>query len=759
MGLFDFLYWHYITGAEEVLRAWFNFVEFGLYLFSVPLLLRTLFSPWRRIEIQASEMGGLEGYFNRLSFNLISRLIGFSVRSVLIFFGLVFSAFFLILGAPIFIIWFFLPFFTWPFYFQQKRQGTHPEKLLKGEAKKFVFQRLGIQSKEELKKINPQDVQAVLDWYLVNKKELNKRKKFWSKENLFKLRAFGTDLAFGFTLELDKCSENLAFPPSFSHQLVGREKEVKQIEAILSRSYQTNLLLVGEPGVGKHTILLELAKAIQEKRVNPKLFYKNVLLMNMNLILAESTSVDQGRARFEQLLKEAEKAGNVILVINQIENYLDNLMPAIVSIVESRHLQMIGVTTPEYFAQKIFPNEEFLKYFEKLEVIAPSKKEALFILEQVLPDFERGKKVIVLYEALKEIIDQSDALITHIPFPEKAIDLLDQLISQAYSEKKPVVTKQDVDRLISLKTKVPVGSLSQNETTKLKNLELVISRRVVNQKTGVTALVKAMRRARVGISETEKPMGSFLFLGPTGVGKTETAKALAQAFFGSDKRILRFDMSQPFSLDLFIRQAREHPFSVLLLDEFEKAKTEIHHLFLTVFDEGYIKDQEGKEVSFKNMIIICTSNAAAEFIRGQVKKGLKEQEVIEYVLRNNIFTPELVNRFDGVIVFKPLDLEQVKMIAQLQVAKLASRLLKKKIKLTAVDAQVYSRLAEEGFNPEFGARPLQRLIADKIETLIAEEILDKKLSKGDTVKLSVNSNKEFKIEKTEKDSYAKTQTP
>jgi ATP-dependent Clp protease ATP-binding subunit ClpA len=749
--IIEFLSWHYLKFSKSILKAWFNFIAFAFHLFSVNLLLRTLFAPWRRIESTSQAPGfSLGKFFNRFIFNLISRLIGFLIRTLLISWGLLLALFFFLLGLVGFLLWQFLSPLSWPLFLLNRLKPK--EEPLKGKARKFVCRRLGLKDETELKQMPPEEVKGVFEWYLKNKAALERKRRFWQKENLFRFPSLGSDLAFGYTLELDKYCQDLSFPPAFSHQLIGREKEIQAIEAVLARSHQANLLLVGEPGVGKQTILLGLAKAIKEKRVNPGLFFKRVLLLNMSLVLGKSSLLTQGKAKFDQLLKEAQSAGNVILVINQIEKYMSeeegiDLTPVLSQAAESRGIQLIGVTTPEAFSKFVFPNEQFLKYFEKIEVAAPNRAEALDILEKILPDFERGKKVITTFQALKEIVEQSDKLISHIPFPEKAIDLLDQLINEASSSGKRMITKADVDRLISQKVKVPVGNLEEKEIDKLKNLEPIIHQRLIDQDLAVSRLTKAMQRARVGLAEREKPMGTFLFLGPTGVGKTETAKALAQAYFGDEKRMVRFDMSQPFSLALFIKESREHPYAVLLLDEFEKAKTETVHLFLTVFDEGYCKDKEGKMVSFKNMIIICTSNAGAEFIRQKLETGLKAQEVIEHVLQKGIFSPELINRFDGVIIYQPLTPAHLEEIAKLKLAQLKEGLNKKGLVLE-IERGVCKEIGSQGYSPEFGARPMKRLIADKIESLIAEKMLDKKINQGDTIKLSVKpASKEFIIQK------------
>lgn len=750
-------------------------MEFGLHLFSVKLLIKTLFSPWRRVQVNKKNPGfSLTDYFERLTFNVISRTVGFSVRSIIIFWGLIFTLGLFCAGLVVFLIWQILLPFTWIVYLSQpSRPAINSATGLSSEGKKFVFKRLVIEKEEDSVKIPAVDFQAVREWYAKLKTIQDKNKRFWEKENLFKAPSFGSSMAFGYTNELDKYCQDLSQPTPFYHQLVGREKEVKQIQSVLNRSAQGNIMLIGEAGVGKHTILLGFARAIKEQRVDPSLFYNRVLKLDMNMLFGQSAALIPAKAKFGELLQEAETAGNIILVIDQIERYINSsigldLTDVFVPAALSSKINLIGITTPSNYERFVFPNEHLAKYFAEVEVKPATKVEALDIIEKILPDLEKGKKVYITYLALKEIIDQSDQLISNIPFPEKAIDLIDEILNENWPENKKYILVKDIDDLISQKVKIPIGVLNKKETEKLKNLPQIIHQRVINQEEAIGALTSSMQRARLQVSESGRPIGAFLFLGPTGVGKTETAKALAQAYFGSENEIIRFDMSEyqdsqaittfvGSSLTdkpgLLVKEARAKPFGVLLLDEFEKANREVLNLFLTVFDEGYLKDPNGKTVSFKNMIIICTSNAGAEFIRQ--KTSLKppptqsqlQTVVIEHVLQSNIFSPEMINRFDAVIVFAPLSPLHTTQVAQLLINKLALRLKDKSIILT-VDNAVYPVLVAQGYNVQFGARPMKRLIADKVETLIAKAILEDKILKGNTIKLVVDENgKDFRITK------------
>jgi len=791
----NFLFWHYVLANKFILRLIVNFIGFAFHLFSVRFLIKSLFAPWRRIEMVNKAPGfSLVEWWHRFSFNLISRIIGFFVRSLLVFLGLVLALFFLLLGLLVLLAWQFLPLFSWAFFYLQQTSAVSLKKQKK--QKEFVYQRLAVANDQELEKLPPEDVKLVLAWWEKIEAKKKQKKQFWRPENLYKAPSLGNSLAFGFTLNLDKYCLDLSLPQPFSHQLVGRKKEVDQIQTVLIRKGQRGVILVGSAGVGKQTIILGLAKAIKEKQVYPSLFYHRILGLNMGALLGASPVLEEVKAKFSRLLKEAAKAGNVILVINQMEKYFSNfqgidLTSVLTHFLQSNQLLMIGTTTPSSYEKFIFSNAPLMKYFEKVEVSPPSAKEALNILMQILPDFEKDAGVIVTFPALKEIILLADKLVTNIPFPEKAIDFLDQIIVQAKRKRQKVINKTDVDQLFSAKTKVPLGSLSQEEKTRLKNFAFVLHQRVVDQNQAIEAITKAVQRARLGIKEGGRPIGSFLFLGPTGVGKTETAKAVAQAFFGSSKKIMRLDMSQ-FQNDLavadligssfavnpgqLVKMARENPYGVLLLDEFEKANPRILNLFLPVLDEGYLKDNQGRIVSFKNMIIICTSNAAAEFVREKIKTirlldrsarqtnsgGLKKgnqaglnqpafnqltKEVIEYVLQKRIFSPELINRFDQVIVFEPLKPEDIKKISAMMLEKLKQRLAKKGIFLE-LSSEAVDLAAKLGYSLEFGARPMKRLIADKVESLIAKGILNNEIKTQDRIKLVVDGqSKTFKIEK------------
>jgi len=331
------------------------------------------------------------------------------------------------------------------------------------------------------------------------------------------------------------------------------------------------------------------------------------------------------------------------------------------------------------------------------------------------------------------------------------MDSLDEIMVYVSSTKDKIVTSKHVAKIFSEKTEVPVGEVETKERKVLLNLEKLIHKRIINQEEAVEEVSAALRRARAEITIRKGPMGTFLFLGPTGVGKTETAKALAEIYFGSEKRMIRLDMSEfqavediprligsPGQEGLLTTKVREDPFSLVLLDEFEKAHPNILNLFLQVLDEGQITDGLGRKVDFKHTIIIATSNAGYLVILEALKKKIPFSEIrnklLDYLFKNRIFRPELLNRFDATIIFKSLTKENLLKIAELLLSKSKKNLKKKDIDFI-VTPELGKKIVELGYNPTFGAREMRRVIQDKVENILAEALLREDLKRGDKVKI------------------------
>ncbi|MEK6897246.1 MAG: AAA family ATPase, partial [Nanoarchaeota archaeon] len=373
---------------------------------------------------------------------------------------------------------------------------------------------------------------------------------------------------------------------------------------------------------------------------------------------------------------------------------------------------------------KIEQNSSFLQFFRKVEVPEVSDQETIRIAQNYALELEQKHKILILYPSIREIVNLTGRYFPSVPFPKKALDALEEVVIYVLSRKEKIVMPHHVAKIISDKTEIPVGKMEFKEKEVLLNLENLIHQRIVNQAEAVKEVSIAMRRARAGIASKKRPMGTFLFLGPTGVGKTETSKALAQIYFGAEDKMIRIDMSEfqqvsdiprligavsPVEMQgLLTTSVRENPFSLVLLDEIEKAHPNILNLFLQVFDEGYITDGQSRKVLFTNTIIICTSNAAAETIFKEVESGvaMEKQKLINELFEKRIFKPELINRFDAVVIFHPLTKENLLDIAQLMLGSLKKNLEEKEIEFEITD-HLKEKIAELSYKPEFGAREMR----------------------------------------------------
>jgi ATP-dependent Clp protease ATP-binding subunit ClpC len=396
---------------------------------------------------------------------------------------------------------------------------------------------------------------------------------------------------------------------------------------------------------------------------------------------------------------------------------------------------------------------------EKVEVKEISERETILILENLTAFLERKYKKFIPYTAIREIIRYSARYIRDNPFPKKAIDLLEEVLVYASRYGKvSLVLPEYVTKVISEKTDIPLGKIETKEKEILLNLEKLFHQRIINQEEAVKEVSTALRRARAEITLKNRPMGSFLFLGPTGVGKTETSSALAEIYFDSEDRMIRLDMSEfqtaediprligsPQKEGLLTTPVREDPFSLVLLDEIEKSHPNILNLFLQVLDEGHLTDGLGRKIDFKNTIIIATSNAGYKIILKALKertewKGVKEK-LLDNLFETAVFRPEFINRFDAVIVFKPLSKENLLDIAELLLQKLKKSLAQKDIDFI-ITLALKEKIAELSYDPTFGARQMRRVIQDKVENVLARAILSGELKGGNKIEVEPE---EFKL--------------
>ena len=614
--------------------------------------------------------------------------------------------------------------------------------------------------------MNKDDVILAAKWW-------DRRQLFWSEveQQSWSLGrpGIGWDLLFGYTPTLDKYGQDLGFKQEFSHHLIGREAIVNRMEKVINSG--KNILLVGEPGVGKMTVIYEFADRAITGKLGQKLAFKKLILLNYQMAMAGSGDKDTKKKILSDLMKEAMMAGNIVLIVKDLfritnadfegNDYVD----VIDSALSKNKLKMIAVVGQVEYGRFLSNDPRILKNFEVIEILPSSKDEAMLILMKAINEIESSLKIKFSVQALKQIVEGSDKYITETPFPEKVLELMEQVAANKKSD-GTLVTLDEVNKTLSEKTGISVSSLTQGEKEKLGKLEEVISKELIGQDIAVKLISKSLRSRVVAAKSESRPVGSFLFLGPTGVGKTQTAKVLADVYYGSEDNILRFDMAEYTGKEGLVRligslgknepgaltaKIKNKPASLLLLDEIEKAPPEIYNLFLTMLDEGYINDAKGNKVVCRHLFIVATSNAGAEFIRQQITKGVKGEElqksVVNYVQQQGIYSPEFLNRFDGVVVFEPIEGANLVTIAKLMLIEMQNNLLKKNININ-FDESVADKIAKDGFTVEFGARPMRRIIDLVLGDLIGKAIIENKIMPGDKIKLIAGIEKdEYKWEK------------
>lgn len=746
MKSFDVFFKHSVTAFFEAITNIFIFLP---YFFSVTTLLKTLFSPWKNLSAKKTERGfSMNDLLNRVGFNLTSRGMGFVTRLCILIFYLLFQMVYflsLLIIVPLYFI-------SLPILFLLFSVETS-EKDIKGKIKeRFVASHL----------LKPENRKAVEQWFEgIYTRQYNKSQ-WWKLENLFAMPPLARDWSKGYTPFLDEYADDLSnslYQSNIKH-VVGRKNEIVTIENILSKSEEANVLLVGEEGVGKHAVVDAFAKRLYEGRTNNLLAYKRVLKLNMEKILTTNIDQKQREVFFEDLLAEAAAAENIIVLIENIDRYVSqgegmvDLSIPLEKFGKSPAVQFIGLTSPYFMQKHIVPNERISRLFTKVDIYEISKQEAVEILMDTAPIMEKRYNAIIPYETILNTIDKSDFFITRLPFPEKAVQLLDSACVYAVQTlQKSVITPDVINAVLSDKIHVPVSLTSQLKA-KLLNIEALLLQHIVNQDQAVKEAASALRRAFLLLGKRKKPLASFLFLGPTGVGKTETAKAISNIFFDSEKNLLRFDMSLYQSTDdigkligssttnepgLLVEKIRNSPYGVLLLDELEKANKDLLNIFLTVLDEGYFTDGFGKRVDCKNLIIVATSNAGADLLYAQQdvsgSSTTDQTKLIEYLVESRLFSPEFLNRFDGIVVFNNLGQEAAFTIAKAMMSQIAEQIFNLyKVKVQVADSTLES-IIQNNYDPKFGARNMERVLRKQVEDKVAKIILEDKAKEGDTITL------------------------
>ncbi|MBI3632400.1 MAG: ATP-dependent Clp protease ATP-binding subunit [Candidatus Vogelbacteria bacterium] len=605
--------------------------------------------------------------------------------------------------------------------------------------------------------IGEKELFEILDWIEAENEYLADKERWWTRQNLSERRAIGKDWAFGRTFFLDKFSRDLSLDPllfSSRSEHSFREDVVTQIEIIFTKSREANVIIVGDPGVGVFGVILDFVRKIESGRVSSNIAYSRVIDLDWNKLISESKEKAQFEDNLTRCLNESLYAGNIIFVIQDLPSFmvsaesLGTQLSSLIGPFLGKNVQIMATADPAKFHQRVETNPTLSQYFEKVMVEEPSENKTLEIIEYYLREVEAERHLVFTYLAVKELIRSATYYITSGVMPSKAISIIQELSANASFAGLGVVDKKEVLDFIRVKTNIPVGDIQTKEKETLLNMEFELHKRVVGQGEAIVSLSNALRRSRAGVRDPKKPIGSFLFLGPTGVGKTETAKALAQIFYGDEKYMLRLDMTEYQAGDSINRligsfqdnkpgvlsnMLRENPYGVLLLDEFEKADRDVLNLFLQILDEGFFSDMSGKKVSTQNIIFIATSNAASQMIFDITERGDDaskfKTEIINKIVSDGIYRPELINRFDDVVIFHPLNQDELRQITGLMLKKLAKRLQEKGIGLV-INPMLVGKIMEAGYNRTFGARPMNRAIQEQVEEPIAKKIIEGSLVPG-----------------------------
>lgn len=549
--------------------------------------------------------------------------------------------------------------------------------------------------------------------------------------------------------------------------MIGHNKEYNDLIRILTRPTKKSVLLVGPEGSGKETIISYLAYNLSRSEVPKELFDFRLIKLPFTNLLQNVTSPLEITNRLSSIVEEVLNNTDIILYLPDLHNYklvaqeggLSSL--EIIKPLMANDIPVIATSTLEDY-KKFLEQDSFIgENFEIIKVEEVSEEEAIKILAIKSIDIKRKEKVIISYHAIKRAVFLAKRFLNSVPLPSSAEKLLHEALEGVKQMKRKIVTEKDIIELVSVKTDIPLEISTQEEKDRLLNLESYLHENYINQEEAVKLVAGAIRQYRAGLSNPNKPIAVFLFVGPTGVGKTELAKNLAQVYFGSTKTMIRFDMSEyqdargvfrfigdPEGLTrgVLTEAVKEKPFSLILLDEFEKANQKVLDLFLPLFDEGRLTDNLGQTIDFTNTIIIATSNALSDYIKKQIEAQVPFKDLTDDLKKKltNYFKPELINRFDEIVVFKPLTEENLVQIVELKLKQLNKVLQSKQINLQWDDKCV-KKLAQLGYNPIFGARPLDSVIRNLIKDKLAKMILEGKIERNKTVLISYDQQFQFEV--------------
>jgi ATP-dependent Clp protease ATP-binding subunit ClpC len=642
-----------------------------------------------------------------------------------------------------------------------------------------------------------------------------------------------TPILDNFSRDLIKLAQEGKIDP-----VIGRDNEVRRMAQILSRKKKNNVVIVGDAGVGKSALIEKLAILIHKGQCPNNLLDKRIMALDLTSLVAGTKYRGQFEERMKMILNELQEAPNVIVFIDELHTMVgagnasgsmdaaNILKPALAR----GEIQLVGATTFDEFKKSIEKDGALVRRFQKIILKEPTQTQTIEILKNLKNTYEDYHKVFFGENVIETIVNLSTKFITDRQFPDKAIDVMDELGSEKrismkipeiieklkkqsdeikekkvqvvktqnyelaaklrdderkimdklddekikwekkIKDNKELITVNDVYEMISQMTGVPISKLDAKETDKLLNMENIISEKVIGQSEAISSISRAIRRNRVGIKETNKPIGSFIFLGSTGVGKTHLAKSLSEFLFGDPEKIIRVDMSEfmdKHNVSKLIgsppgyvgydeggqltEKIKNNPFSVILFDEIEKAHKDIYNLLLQILDEGHLTDSFGRKINFTNTLIIMTSNIGAkkvsEFGKGigfetsssleqkyEVRKSIIEKSLKQY------FNPEFLNRIDDIVLFNPLNEETLKKIIKIELNKLINRLFEKNY-LISFDETITNHIFQLNTKELFGARPIKRLIQNVCEDFLSEEILKGTIKENEKITIKLKDGK------------------
>jgi len=604
---------------------------------------------------------------------------------------------------------------------------------------------------------------GALRWVVGSVHQEKRMARWWSGDNLSRTKGIGREWSYGYAYLLQKFARDIRTSAIFSTLSANTPfamEKITQIESALARAKEANVLLIGEAGVGKVDLIMAVQRRMQTGKSLSAVSGQQMIVLDTNRLVATHQDKHALELTILGIFDEAVQAGNIIIVIENLSVFMREaesmgiFIPELIDqYLSAPNVHLIGTDTPGAYHTYLETKGGFVRRFSEILIDTPDLSATTRVLQGVALQHEAKYQTFFTYSALHALTVAADRYVVEGVLPDKAIALLIDVASTAKQQELNVITEDFVYKVVSEKTGVPAGPISDSEREVLLHLEDTLHQQVVGQEAALGAIARTMRRARTGIQAADKPIGSFLFLGPTGVGKTETAKALAAVFFGGEDNMQRIDMSEFSGGDAVIKLIgdgesagilptilREHPYSVILLDEFEKANQSVHDIFLQILDEGVFTDSRGTKVNARNTIIIATSNAGSQLILNTVQQRKElstlSAEIISSIIKAGIYRPELINRFDNTIIFEPLSVGQQTEVASMMLSALYERVKQQGYQLN-VKEDLLTVLVEKGYNPEFGARPMQRVLQDVIEEKIAQKIIAGTVHQGDSIKLGL----------------------